>query len=757
MGLLLSRLENVDVRADGTLTAGCPACMAEGRDHSKDHLYCQAGPDGKPGGGKFGCVVKDCPDHRSLIAQIAGDGDYSRPKKVKEPPKRGFRPAWEIRQRQERGNRVSTKQSVLGQNGQKSSTSGEELNTNNTLLGQLGYISSTYAYRKRNKDNKDSLYKKPDAIRPSYPDAENALKNAIEDLGGCEQIALDVETWGRDPGDALKPWAGEIRLLTLKGRDGDAHVIDLLALGRYDLGALKPILEKANVIAHNAVFDAHFLRSKCDLNLRNITCTMTASRLLNNSKVRKRGTNSLDACLQRHLNVEPGEELGASDWSGTLSERQLAYARRDVEHLHDLWDALAECILQDGLERVWEVEKALIPVVVDMQAHGMLVSISELHRARETCQEEKLRLEDDLMKEIKPPETDQGFLFDAKPRINLDSPDQLLKALRMVPGLEDLTSTDREDLVRHEDLDVIERLLRYKRIKKELEALEDYAAKVTGIGRLHASFNPGGTSTGRFTSSRPNLQQVPRGAVRNLFIAGRGRKIIACDYGQVELRIASAIAGETRMIDAYKNGVDLHRRTAAIILGKKEEDVNAEDRQIAKSANFGLLYGSGANGLKRYAEKTFGLEMTLRRAEDIRAKFFASYSHLAQWHKRAREQAKDPEVTAVRTIMGRRQWLPELTEETVWPRFTALVNTEVQGCGADALKMALVRLSEELPAGCHILSTIHDEILLEVPEAKANEVASMVSRVMVNAIEELIEGVPFEAEPGIGDNWGEAK
>jgi DNA polymerase I-like protein with 3'-5' exonuclease and polymerase domains len=206
------------------------------------------------------------------------------------------------------------------------------------------------------------------------------------------------------------------------------------------------------------------------------------------------------------------------------------------------------------------------------------------------------------------------------------------------------------------------------------------------------------------------------------------------------------------MIEAYRNGVDLHKQTAAEVLGKALHAVTKEDRQISKSANFGLLYGQSAPGLVRYAASSYGVKLELDQADHIRRQFFRTYGSLRQWHGESRNKA-EAGAREVRTVMGRRRLIPETASE--WERFTALVNTPVQGGCADGMKRALVMLAERLPAEARLISTVHDEVLVEAPEAMAEQVRLIVQTTMVEAMAELFPQVPIEVEAGVCDHWGE--
>ena len=571
----------------------------------------------------------------------------------------------------------------------------------------------------------------------------NTFEEVATLLRSSETLAADIETYGDKKGDALNPRKGEIRLLSLRTRDGLACTIDLQALG-YDLGPLKTVLETATLIFHRARFDVGFLREKCGLNPRNIVCTLTAAQILTNGT---RVPNKLDTCLKRYLDIEPGAELGKSDWSGELTEEQLAYAERDTEHLHALWDVLREELVAEQLWPTWELERDLLPIVVDMEHAGFQISV-------DATREYLAKMEAEC-------EARAQAVYDVLPGpepINLRSPKQVLPALRSVPGLEELPNTGKDTLARYSDHVPVAKLLDYRHAQEQVKQLTSYLKEVDAQGRIHSEFNPMGAATGRFTSSRPNLQNAGRGPIRNLFaVAGPDRKLVVADFGQVELRVAAVLSGETRMLEAYEAGEDLHGKTAAILLGKPVSEVTAEERQAAKSANFGFTFCQTANGLARQARTQYGLKLSEAKARDIKRKFFAGYPRLSQWHARSRQMAHDEEVNTVRSKLGRRRWLRPADEDHWWSRYTQCANTPIQAAAADGFKMSMVKLAPQLPPDASIVSVIHDEIVVECAADDAEHVAGLVSRSMEEAMGAYIPGVAFTAEAGIGDNWGEAK
>jgi DNA polymerase-1 len=555
------------------------------------------------------------------------------------------------------------------------------------------------------------------------------------DLAGADRIALDIETYGPRKGDGLDPWKGDIRLLTVCREGGTIWTIDLRAIG-YELGPLKPILEDAGIIIHNAKFDLLWLRVKCGLFAKRVHCTLTAARLL---VAGTKPGNNLDQCLERYLGIQPASDHSRSDWASMLlTEDQLAYATRDVAHLHDLLATMESELEASGLDSVWALESSLLPVVVGMESTGIHVEREKLRKIADDA----LKLAQAATDDIRTALGNQG--------INPASPGQLLTALR-ANGIH-LESTAEEKLKEADDGHLVPLVLAFREASKRAQQAESLIDHIQQDGRIHGRFEPLGTATGRFSSKEPNLQNIGRGEIREAFTAPQGKRLIVADYSQVELRAAAAIAGETKMIEAYKAGADLHKRTAASILGKSEDEVTKADRQLAKAAGFGNLYGQSAPGLVRYAATSYGVTMDEDEATRIRQAFFRTYSRLRQWHGLSHNQAESG-VTEVRTRTGRRRLIPDTASE--WERFTALVNTPVQGGTADGMKHALVLIHERLPKSARIVSTVHDEVVVECHEQSADDCREIITTAMVEAMTALFPEVPVEVETNICTTWAE--
>ena len=573
-------------------------------------------------------------------------------------------------------------------------------------------------------------------VRPTRGvSAADTFNQIATDITAAGSVALDIETFGSGKKGGLNPWRGDIRLLSLKVPDSTPWLIDLQATG-YDLGDLGRAIESVEVIAHNAKFDLLWLAVKTGLRPRRVFCTLTAARLL--SAGTKPG-NNLDQCLERFLGIAPAPDQSRSDWGGMfLTDDQLAYAARDVMHLHDLSGRLDAELGGADLETVRTLEMELLPAIVAMEEAGIAMDKPRLQAIRDSSRETTNAKSDELRVLLNTPSLNSG------------SPDQLKAALSRA-GIE-VPNTNEETLKAADDGTIIPAILALRSAEKSAQQAESLIDCIESDGRIHGRFEPTGTDTGRFSSKTPNLQNIGRGELRECFLAPTGSRLVVADYSQIELRAAAAIAGEAKMIEAYRRGEDLHKLTAATVLGKPIEEVTKEDRQIAKSSNFGLLYGQSAKGLVRYAASSYGVAISEDEAEEIRRAFFRTYGALRQWHGESHNIAERG-VGEVRTVLGRRRLIPK--DADAWQRFTALVNTPVQGGCADGMKRAIVLIAARLPAGARIISTVHDEVIVESPEADAETVCAVVRELMISAMADLFPKVPIEVEAGICNRWSE--
>ena len=438
-----------------------------------------------------------------------------------------------------------------------------------------------------------------------------------------------------------------------------------------------------------------------------------------------------------------------------MTDNQLRYAALDAATLLWLRDAQFPLLAGNGLLRAAALEFECVPATADLQYAGMPFDRETWEGLREQEEDALAAAVRDLEECFAPVASGQLRLFE-RLTVNPDSPQQVLQALRsMGADIPDTRDTTLALLAQQGGPAgrAAEAVLRYRRHAKRLSAfIEPYLEHVhPKTGRIHAEYrqlNPNGV--GRFSSSNPNIQQVVRGdAFRRAFRAPEGRALVIADYAAIEMRIMAWLSGDPTLIEIFRTGADPHRRTASLIMGKPEDEVTKEERQAAKAAGFGLIYGMSAGGLQLYASTAYGVKMTKEEAQRFREGFFRAYAGVARWHHRQDRVAR--KRREIRTASGRaRRWASSDMPST------QLYNSPDQGTGADILKRAMARLRPHLKRlGAELVASVHDELVVECDEDRAEEVAEVVKREMEAAGEEFIAPVPVEVEVGVGKTWAD--
>lgn len=309
-------------------------------------------------------------------------------------------------------------------------------------------------------------------------------------------------------------------------------------------------------------------------------------------------------------------------------------------------------------------------------------------------------------------------------------------------------------------------LLRHRDATKTLEFLRSWLELRDPDNVIHATYNVGIVRTGRLSSSSPNVQQISA-RLKPAFIPRPGHVLLDLDYSQVELRVAAFISRSRPMIEAFQRGDDLHRLLAAKIAGKAPEDVTSLERKRAKAGNFGLLYGMSPGGFQSYAATAYDVSLTLAEAQAVHSAFFEMWDGMRQWHERAKRRAY--ERGYVTSPIGRTQWLSDLYSKSSFKASHAernALNSPVQGFGSDLMQMAAASIMGTLPGyplpkveGAHVVATVHDEICIEVPEDRWQEILIECKRRMedVNTFLRPLDcqmDVPIVAGPSAGTRWG---
>ena len=303
---------------------------------------------------------------------------------------------------------------------------------------------------------------------------------------------------------------------------------------------------------------------------------------------------------------------------------------------------------------------------------------------------------------------------------------------------------------------IVELIEQYRELSKLLSTyVEALPQQADDQGRVHTTFNQAVTATGRLSSSDPNLQNIPVRTelgreVRRAFISKPGHMLLSCDYSQIELRIAAALAKDKNMLEAFEKGEDIHTATAAKICNLNPTDVTKDQRRIAKAINFGLIFGQGPQGLARTSGISFD------EAKIFIARYFEVFSGIKDWMEWSKAIAGKQEY--VETLFGRRRMLPEIHSPLPQIRSQAermAINMPIQGTEADLIKMAMIVIADKLPSisqDTRMLLQVHDELVFEVPEEEVKKVAPQLIGIMQN-IQKI--GCPIVVDAKYGKNWEE--
>jgi DNA polymerase-1 len=437
-----------------------------------------------------------------------------------------------------------------------------------------------------------------------------------------------------------------------------------------------------------------------------------------------------------------------------------------------------------ALMPAWELECKALPAMAQLWRTGLPFNKQMLVQLIEDLDIENVEIGEQFIEDFDaalPKEhklhrgLDGKLLYQTKPGpkgkkpdpnvFNLNSPAQLLKKFTALLGEPPMDmkngkpSASRSALQEYVgDHKVVADYLKWKKVEKRRQMAETLLKNYSEDGFIRASYLQLGADTGRMSCIAPNLQQIPRDPRFRLAVqAPAGWKLVVADYGQMELRLAAAEAQDPLMTEVFQSGQDLHTMTATQIYGVEADEVTKEQRQIAKSANFGLLYGSGAKGLRNYAAAT-GIQMDLDEAAEVREKFHAAYKGISVWQQqnaRAADAAKDNPSIRIR-ISGLRRFLPGENN-----KLTTRCNTPIQGAGAAVLKLTLGKLWPFIKADgediVRLAGVVHDEIILLVKEEHAQTWALQLQTIMEEAEAKWLGDIPPLAEAKVGDSWQEAK
>jgi DNA polymerase-1 len=584
-----------------------------------------------------------------------------------------------------------------------------------------------------------------------YVNSPEAAERAVEILvDKAGHFGLDVETAKLTPyahhGQAgLNPHLSRIRLLQLYAGGPEVFVFDLFAV---PTPVLRPLLEK-QFVAHNAIFDlGHLMHA--GLEPGGIECTMLQANALSGKRP------SLATLVETELGWRISKEQQVSDWSAPiLSQEQIEYAALDAVLVHRLYPLLDREIRRKGRLRCYGLMRDAQHAIARMQLNGCFFDRDAQQQLMRTWVADRERVHREL-KTLLGAEVNLGSHVQLAAWIQKNVDASLLNTWPR--GAKGRAKTGAKVLALYPDLPFVKSLMQWKILNKKLTSFGiRYSAHINpATGRIHADFRIAGTDTGRLACRKPNIQSAPKDSdFRALFAAQNGRVMVGADYSQIELRVMALVAQEKTMLAAYRQNIDLHRKTAAALTGVPLEAVTKAQRQLAKAVNFGLLFGQGAAGLAKYAKTQYGVDMSLKQAERYRQAFFDTYPGLRRWQRRTAELAEASH--SVRTPSGRVRTFKRKRGKSY---YTAFLNTPIQGAAGEVMLAALAALDRRLKGlDAKLVNVVHDEIVLEVAADQAAAAKTAVEEAMVEGMLSVFPRADCNGlvEAHSGPNWAEAK
>lgn len=595
-------------------------------------------------------------------------------------------------------------------------------------------------------------------INPKYHlvDSKQAAEAMILALSTAKVFAFDTETTG------LRPFEDKLLGLSISAKKGEAYFVTTKAI----TPALKKLFADTSIkkVAHHAKFDVEFLR-RAGFEINNLVFDTKIAAYLLNPGQRNTGLKELAFTELGEQMVMLDELLGSGKKRLTMQqlfEQKLdalsQYACADADMTLRLYPILEKRLKEEELLSVMnDIEMPLIHILATIEQYGVLLNVKFLQKISEEMGERINQLEKKIYSLA-------GMEF------NIDSPSQLAEVLftrlklptKGIKKTKSGFSTAAPELeklaAKHPMLRLISEYREKAKLKSTyVDALPKLVNKETG--RLHTYFNQTVAATGRLSSSDPNLQNIPIRTeegkkIREAFIAPKGYKLVSADYSQIELRVVASLAKDKEMIDAFRSGVDIHKRTAANIHGIDIEEVTDEMRYAAKAINFGIIYGQGPFGLSQVAD------ISLDEARDFIDRYFQIHRPIERYLESMKEMARKNGY--VQTLFGRRRYIPEINSTVAVVRAAAeriAINMPIQGTAADILKFAMIDLQAFIdkhykPDEVKMLLTVHDELVFEVRDDLVDRFAHEVDKIMEKP-KQITLDVPIKVETEVGQNWGD--
>jgi DNA polymerase-1 len=561
-------------------------------------------------------------------------------------------------------------------------------------------------------------------------------------------VALDTET------SSLQVNEAEVRLIQLRLEDGATYLVDAKEV---PVEGLLHALGDKHILAHNAVYDLAVLHARYGYEHRGpVSDTMLMFQVFYGGLNKKAG---LGDAIKTVLGVEISKDEQTSDWFGDLTDAMLKYVARDVRHLHDLREALLNRIEDKapGLLPVVDLEHRMAKVTAHMCAMGMPVDEAVFAECVQESKEAAHKKLDELDALVSAPVPEEYVRRNTKSKtvpeernekVNWNSPEQALWAFREVAGV-DIKNTNKETLpeVVHP---MAVALMDYR---KALDVYKRFRETKVVDGRVYAKWNQLKARTGRMSCEKPPLQGIPD-PLRRAFVAPPAKKLIISDLSQIEIRVLATLCGDEQLRADLEAGIDVHQRVAASVFGKDLGAVDPSERKLAKALVFGTLYGMGVAGFTARVNAMTGKNYTQTYVQKkFRKPLFDPYPKVQEWMDRV--AAKFDSGTQVSyTRLGRRRLQV--------PDVPAALNTPIQAGATDVMKAIAAEAYETREPTWEIVGIVHDELLVLVPEADAEEARGWLDEKMVTVGEGAVNlgvpdelAVPVRAGTEVCDTWAE--
>ena len=640
----------------------------------------------------------------------------------------------------------------------------EELKVNKEDTEGLTKIYEELEFKSWLQEEPRQQAQKPKQLNSNYEliNSEKSLDKIIKAASKSKVIAIDTETTGLDymdvdlVGVSLAFEAGKAYYIPFGHEKQEVPQLE----EKIVLKKLKPFLEqtKDKIIGQNIKFDRNIL-ARYGININSIkNDTMMMSYVLDASATR----HNLDALSSYYLNHKTStfEEVagkGAKQVTFDKVPLDLAtnYAAEDADITLRLYQVLEPKLnsIKSLKKLMEEIEIPLIEVLSDMEQNGTLLN-SKILASQSKDLESRIKKLEKLAYEI------------AGEEFNLGSTKQLreiffeklnYRVIKKTPGGQ--PSTDEKVLQElSEEYELPKVLLEHRTLSK---LKSTYTDKLPGqispnTGKVHTSFHQAVTTTGRLSSSDPNLQNIPIRTedgrrIRQAFEATKGNKIISADYSQIELRVMAHLSKDKGLLEAFNQGEDIHSKTASEVFDVNPDKVTADLRRNAKAINFGLIYGISAFGLG----KQLGINRNL--AAEYMAMYFEKYPGVKAYMETTKDEARD--TGYIETLFGRRLYLRDINASNAIRRQAServAINAPVQGSAADIMKIAMINAHKslkEFKLKAQLTLQVHDELIVDTPKKETDKVVELLTKSMQEAAD---LDVPLEIDIGIGNNWDQA-